>query len=297
MTTLKIFGFGKLRLQYGEAILTTFPTRQVEELLGYLLLHQNTYHTREKLINLLWPDQFTSQARGRLSTVLWRLRTLLGNLDIPVEHYIQANRDWITFKPKEPVQFDIAEFQESIKKAITSEDTKQENALRSAVSAYQGELFEGVYADWCLIEREQFARLHIRAMGQLMSRLMNRKAYEDALEIGNDILRVDPLREEVHRAMMRCYWHLGQLAEATKQFRQCSELLMNELRVAPIPETIMLYESIVDSRFQRLDPNQIGSDRWELYVKPAFLEFCNAVNRFNDLLDKLENIQSTKENE
>lgn len=295
MHSLKIFGFGKLRLHYGKHALSSFPTKHVEELFGYLLLYPNTYHTREKLINLLWPNQITSQARGRLSTVLWRLRSLLSQIDIPVDNYIQTTRDWIAFTPKTPVNLDINQFQAYIKQAIKTEGLEQEQALQAAVNAYQGELYEGIYADWCLIEREQLSRLHIQAMGQLMSRLMNREAFEEALPLGHEILRYDPLREEVHRAMMHCYWQLDQLAEATRQFQQCSELLMDELRVAPIPETIMLYNSIIEARFNNINPDLIGIDRWEMQIKPAFLEFQNVVRRFNDFLDKIETSQDTME--
>ena len=45
-----------------------------------------------------------------------------------------------------------------------------------------------------------------------MHLLMEQGEYREAVRVGRRILECDPLREEVHRAIMRCHHRLGQRA-------------------------------------------------------------------------------------
>ena len=285
---LTVNAFGKLRLEHDGYVVSAFPTRQVEELFAFLLVNPQTEHSREKIINLLWPELPASSGRGRLSTVLWRLRTLFQQLAIPVEDYLQATRDWIAFVPTQPLNLDLLLFRSHLAAAATAtSDTELERALERAIDIYRGDLFEGLYADWCLNEREYLARQHLRAMGQLMACLMRQKRHDEALALGTEILHRDPLREEVHRAMMHCYWQNGQFAQAARQFQDCTQLLLREMQISPMPETVILYSTIMEDRlnYARLQSSMPTAVQRQLQL--AFAEFQQVVIRFNRMLDQL----------
>jgi DNA-binding SARP family transcriptional activator len=297
VTMLHVFAFGKLRLQCGDKLVDSFPTRHVEELLGYLLLHPQTLHPREKLIDLLWPHSGSDNDRGRFSTVLWRLRGLFEQLDTPADSYLRVTRDWISFAPQEPYDLDIQQFEGLLHKAQgEAGELGQEQCWVDAAAVYQGDLYDGIYADWCLVERERLARLYLRTLGQLMASLMQRGGYQEAIGLGREILRRDPLREEVHRALMRCYWLSGRRSEAVRQFQVCSTLLMEELQVTPMGATIGLYNQIVMERVighegrggsaeLMFGPSQNGYQELSP-VQAAFVEFQEAAERLNRLLDE-----------
>lgn len=68
---------------------------------------------------------------------------------------------------------------------------------------------------------------------------------EKALDVGHAILDMYPLREEVHRALINCYRMIGHRCEAARQFQRCANLLLQELGIFPLPETIQAYRSII----------------------------------------------------
>ena len=76
-------------------------------------------------------------------------------------------------------------------------------------------------------------------------------AYERALVTGQKILDCDPLREDIHREMMRVYCAAGQRAHAIKQYKHCREELRAELRIEPMQETQKLYEDVLEGRYMR----------------------------------------------
>jgi DNA-binding SARP family transcriptional activator len=284
---LQAFAFGNLKLQYDGLVVADFPTRHAEELLGFLLINQRVAHPREKLISLLWPDTELAKGRGRFSTALWQLRRLFGEMGVCSESYIQASRKSVCFDPEQHLQFDVTQFKQRLAQAeLTLDVVEREELLSSAVELSVGDLMDGIYSDWCLIERERLARLRLRAQGQLMASYVSRHAYQRAVEIGQMILSEDPLREEVHRALMHCYWQMGHRTQAIQQFHLCAVELMNELQVSPMPETISLYRQITEERLVIVRSNT-ETETYPRAVQAALSEYLRAGEKLNKLLDSL----------
>ncbi len=288
MTHLQIRALGKLQLQHDELVVSSFPTHHVEELLGYLLLFPRVKHSRLKLIDLLWPDCSEEQGRGRLNTAVWRLRKLFDDLHFACDDFLFTSRDWISLAPPPSVQIDFVTFEVCERQARAETDlARQEQWLSQAVALYQGEFCEGIYADWCLLERERLARLHLRLLGELMFSAMQQGAFETAVELGQHILQIDPLREEVHRALMHCYHALGLYAQAMRQFHHCTNLLQAELRIMPLPETITLFSQIAAEQSAGLRQNQGSAGQQAAELQQAVADLQLASERVNHLLVKL----------
>lgn len=286
MKELRVQAFGRLRMEYDNSVITSFPTRRVKELLAYLLLNQRKRHGREKLIEILWPDSTSENMRPRLSTTLWRLRNLFKELGTTSEQYLQTTRNWVAFGPGEALHLDLLSFERYFDEAQSApDDGSCERALTNAVALYKGKLYEGIYSDWCLVERERLARMHLRALGELMACCIRRDAYQEAVDWGRRILRHDPLREEVHRALMYCYWQMGRRPEAVRQFQQCAQALREELQIMPMPETISIYQEIVEDRLRKRNGDWPGQGGQREELQKAFADFQEAGRRLNALLD------------
>lgn len=277
MADLQVHVLGKLRLDHNGAVIDHFPTRRVEELLAFLLLHQKRDHPREKLIELLWPESKPTNGRASLSTALWRLRNVFVNLGLEPQSFIQSRNDSISLDPLSPLLSDLAVFEGNLARAQKERGLeKRENLLRQAIETYHGGFCEGLYAEWCLVERERLERRYLWALGQLMADLIQQKSYEDAITCGKAILEKDPIREEVHRALMICHFELGNTAISLRQFQICARLLQEELGILPLPETIEIQRRILESRFCSVNGQSEGRtneklaaayERYELAAK------------------------------
>jgi hypothetical protein len=96
-----------------------------------------------------------------------------------------------------------------------------------------------------LIERERVFNLQIRGLTLLMQDFAGSGQIEEALEYGRCILRMDPMRECIHRLVMWLHVLNGHQANAIRQYLECTRILEQELRVPPMAETRALYEYIV----------------------------------------------------
>jgi DNA-binding SARP family transcriptional activator len=292
MAHVRVQVFGKLRLQNGDTRLEHFPTRRVEELLGYLLINQKTPIPRDRLVEVLWPDSSPANGRASLSTALWRLKTVFGQIEAADQEYISSTRESIAFSPKKPVAFDLVEFERYLDKAAKAKSDKQRiGALQSAVALYKGGFCEGIYSEWCLVERERLERSYIRALGVLMSIHISQGKYDQAIPYGKKILILDPLREEVHRALMSCYLALDRRVEAVRQFQSCAHLLQRELNVLPMGETIDLYRQIIDERVEDRSSNGNLPTAYQSRLNQAYESFLSAADELNSLIEEGSGVQ------
>jgi DNA-binding SARP family transcriptional activator len=250
MGTLRIRLFGGVRVAHDGQPPIQHVTRAVQSLLAYLLLHRQRLHPREVLAGVFWGDQSEDRARSCLSTALWRLRGVLEPNGVPKGTYLVATPTGeVGFNCGSSHWLDVAVFEEKLRAILAKpvQEMAPEDAreLQETLSLCNSELLEGLYEDWALRERERLRSLHLRGLAHLMRYRRDTRAYEESLACGRQILSLDPLREEIHREMMRLYVKAGQRALAVRQYEACSRMLDEELGIAPLEETQTLYREIV----------------------------------------------------
>ena len=203
METLQITLFGQVKVVHPNESAPLKLTRGMQALLAYLLLHQHLV-PRDVLMDVFWVDHAPDRARSSLTTAIWRLRQLLEPDDVrPGTYLITSNTGEVGFNWESQHWLDSAAFERSIHPllrkplpALGEEDIQQ---IEGVLAHYRGELLEGVYDDWALRERERFRTLHLNCLTRLMEFHAGRKNFEQSIAFGQEILRRDPLREEIHR--------------------------------------------------------------------------------------------------
>jgi len=252
--SLQVFALGRLRAFYKDVPLQ-FPTKKAEELLCFLLLHAGERMERDHIAERLWPTRPAGKARRSLATELWRLRRALPERG--EEPFFLSDRYTIRFNQAVPYWFDVRDFERQAHLGLAGPLPASEAclaALEAARDMYERDFFEGCYADWCLAERERLQLLFLRVLKQLLRQSRLDEDLNRAIAYGQQLLALDPLQEEIHRELMRCYAAQGQRTLALAQFQHCREILGQEIQTEPMPETWGLYRRI--QRGQKSSPKQ-----------------------------------------
>ncbi len=242
MAALDIFLFGTGRIAHDAAPAETCLPPSSRALLGYLVLNRHQPHHRDVLASEFWADVEDRCARNRLSTALWRLRRELEPDGVPTGSYLQAGRTGeVRFDPTSDHWLDVDAFERAADAVLAPPpDQLGEDAVtafeRTARLCRRG-LLEGADHPWLVVERERLGRLYIAANVRVLLWHAARGAVGPAVVAGEAVLEREPLREDVHRALIRVYTASGQRSLATAQFERCRELLGRELGVLPLPET------------------------------------------------------------
>jgi len=271
--------------------------RAVKGLLAYLVLFRRV-HAREVLLNLFWGDYREDRARKCLNTAFWRLRKALEPEGVPRGTYlVTTSMGKVGFNRQSNYCLDVAEFEKHTQKALAQPyaalTAAEARTLEIALSLYSGDLLEGFYDDWILRERERLYSLELRGLAHLLKYHRHHKDYEKALACGQKILDLDPLREEIHREMMRLHAASRQRTLAVRQYETCCRILDEDLSVGPMEETRLLHNQICSQKKQDLRSSDLlanpGPARQTLQqAQQALREFDRISKHLQGLTRRLE---------
>ncbi len=261
---LKIQLFGTGHAAYFNRSLIGFPNQQPCLLLCYLLLNRRHPIRREYLASIFWGDFSTQTARNNLRKAIYRLRVILQSAGICPEDYLFITENNLSFICTSNYWLDIELFDNLINQCqdIHGEDLTPEQAINlgNAIDLYGGDLLESIYEDWCIHERERLRLVYLNALGKLLEFHRCHGNFEKGLAYGESILSQDNTRESVHREMMQLYALIGDRAGALAQYKRCCQILKEELGIAPMPETRLMYEQILNQKVFSLNSADSYSD-------------------------------------
>ncbi|MEU0950158.1 bacterial transcriptional activator domain-containing protein [Streptomyces canus] len=109
----------------------------------------------------------------------------------------------------------------------------------------RGDLLPDWDDDWVVLEREWLRQLRLHALDALAERLTQQGLPALALEAALASIRVEPLREEPHRAVVSTHLAEGNLREALRHYEAFCYQLRTELNTEP------------SLRFKRMLPPQV----------------------------------------
>ncbi len=216
----------------------SFDTRKATALLAHLVLAERP-RSRAALCDLLWPDQDPEHARAALRRTLSTLRKSIG------EEWIDAEGDGVALRDRGELAVDVRRFRALAAAGATAGE------LAEAVELFRGQLLEGFalrdsseFDAWQSGEAHALERELASALRRLVEGLVADGQLERALPLARRWLELDPLHEPAHRELIRLYAWTGDRAAALEQYRACVRTLSQELGVAPLEETALLYEQI-----------------------------------------------------
>jgi DNA-binding SARP family transcriptional activator len=251
MGILQVALFGGVRITHNNWRTEVVVTREIRALLAYFLLQRHRMHSREILAGIFWGEQNQQKARGSLNTAIWKLKKALEPQGIPAGTYLKNTHSGeVGFNQESRHWLDVEVFEEKFNRILTCPfQTVREihiGDLEKALSLYKGELLEGFYNDWALRERERLRAMYLKSLNYLLQYYGFHGAYEQAIAYGHQILDLDPLREEIHREMMRLFMENGQRTLAIRQYQICHSTLAKEFGISPIEDTQVIYAQILN---------------------------------------------------
>jgi len=234
---LRILALGSPRVELdGESVQWT--TVQSRDLFFCLVQHQGL--RKEEIGQMFWPDHPPRRLDGIFRSTLYRLRRALYRDSVIFEDGLYR------FDREGDYWLDVEAFEQLLDRAkqVAAPDEKL-GLLKEALALYKADYLDGLYADWCALERERLRERHLSALEMLAGLYAGRGNLQRAIEQYQHLVTEDPYREPAHRELMRCQYRLGDRVAAIKQYQSCVEVLREDLGLSPMPETEALYLQII----------------------------------------------------
>ena len=247
MSTAKLSLLGSFVLNVnGKRI--RLPTRKVESLLAYLVLHRGV-HNRERIASMFWGDSPDELARRSLRTALSSLRKEVG------EDLIISDRETLQLNPAFPLRVDVLQMEKQAQEVISGNP----QAIMDP-GLYHGDLLKDFYEEWILEERGYYRELFVNALLRSAQSLRSEGEYRRAIALSQKVVAVDPANERAYQHLIFCYGALWDRSAALKSYEDCAFQLQERLGVQPAEDTKALYEQVKRSPSGGLRPSHVKSN-------------------------------------
>jgi DNA-binding SARP family transcriptional activator len=210
---------------------------------AFLVLNRQRRITREEVQAAFWPDAEPARAQERLRRTLYLLRRAIE----PHTGLVATEGNELAIAPSANLWVDYEAFEKALMDAYRH-DPPNRQPLEAAVAFYSDDLLKDVYADWVLFEREHARQQFLTAVRHLIGVCQHEEDWGAVIRYGQLLLEQDPFQEAAHRALMTAYAATGDRSAALRQYRQCAQILDDELAAEPMPETTRLFEDIRQGR-------------------------------------------------
>lgn len=254
MTSIRIQTLGPFRVWLIDKLVVSNkqPAQKFQDLLKVLVTKREHVVPADQLMDLVWPDLAPRSAANSLRVAISHLRRILQpDLRHGIDSvYILTCEQGYYFRGGSDCWIDVEVF---LQAAAKGKEDERQAQWESAVAAYQlarglyrGDyLEENFYAEWTIATREHLREVYLDVLARLAECHARQGHYQHALEACGQVLAVDPLRESVYRQEMIYHYRLGQRDQALRAFERCKRVLVNELGVDPMPETVNLHVQIL----------------------------------------------------
>jgi DNA-binding SARP family transcriptional activator len=236
--SLRIELLGGFRaLADGRPVAQPVSARQ-QELIAYLVLHaRGAPIQRQRVSGSLWPESSDEQA-------LTNLRRELHHLQRSPRLYalVDVGSRTLAWRDAAAATVDVPGFEAAVDRGLEGDRV----ALQEAARVYKGDLLPDCAGDWIETDRERLRQRARQVLTRLVGLFEADRAFGEATEHAQHLLRLDPLDEAAWCALMRCHARRGERATALHLYQQCTALLRKELGVEPSAQTRLTYREILD---------------------------------------------------
>jgi DNA-binding SARP family transcriptional activator len=215
------------------------PGARQQQLITFLILHaRNAAVLRQRVAGSLWPESTDVQALTNLRRELHHLREAWPRLDALVD----AAPRTLGWRDDPGTLVDVAAFDAAADHGLAG----SRDALRDAAALYQGDVLPDYAGEWIEADRERLRQRAKQVLTRLVDLLEQDRAFADAIEYAQQLLRLDSLDEQAWCALMRCHSRRGERATALHLYQQCAATLKKELGIQPSAATRITYREILD---------------------------------------------------
>lgn len=248
---VRLFGGPSVRLMAAEGEREVgWKLRRSFQVLAFLASSPDLQAGREDLEEAVWPSDGEHTIDRNFHPTLSHLRRALERQRRGVAAPPLLFRAGIyRLNPEIDWHIDLQEFNARVAEgralAARGEDGAAADTWQRAWKLYRGPFLQGYYQTWVTARREECQQAYVELLREIGDLSVRLDRSEDALDSYRAVLLEDPLQERTHLAVMRLYAGQGRRDLVRRQYERLCTLLLDELGVEPLPETVQEYHRLM----------------------------------------------------
>lgn len=220
-----------------------WKTKKNRGIFEYLLLNRGESVTKDRIIDIFWPESDISSAQTSLRTALYQIRKVLAAHGVEcsgINTPLVETPETLGLKANDEVDTDLANFDNLCNSFLRHNEEKSrlvnsdQELLEKIITLYRGELLETRdYGDILIFRREACKTVYEDVCLRLSAIYYEQGQLNRAEAILEKAILADPLSENTCLALIRVYAKTGKRKKAQKLFNDLKVRLKRELNMEP----------------------------------------------------------------
>jgi DNA-binding SARP family transcriptional activator len=247
---LKIQMLGGMSLCYRDKAINDQDNRSKKLwlLLAYIITFRDKDLSQGDFVELMWPNEESSNPGNALKTLFHRVRAMLNTLGYQSGHamIVQDNGTY-GWSNKLNFRVDVDEFEDLYRKGCTAGDLEEKLKYFSlALDIYKGDFLPKYSMEpWVLPINAYYHSMYMRLIHDTLELIMEREDYEEVVRRCNFAISIDPYDEYLYYNLILALVRMGNQQAALIQYQKVTELFYNSFGVTPSEELTALYKDVV----------------------------------------------------
>lgn len=230
-------GFGQPRIFVdGNLILSTaWGSAKAREMFIFMLFSGQPMH-KEKIIEAIWPETYSSKANSNFHSTLHRMKMAL------YPNCVERDGELYQLNPLWQYWLDARDFEKLVQEGeqLSQDDEDRERLLSSAIDLYTGPFLEDMDSEWSNQQRTNLEFKFWKAISSLVDLYESKGEIQRSIALLEKGLSVDDLQEEAYYKMMDLYLEIGDVASARRVYKRCVSILGETLPISESPKVSKL---------------------------------------------------------
>ena len=227
-----------------------WATRRARDILCYIASRRHRRAFKDAIIEVFWNEADTGSIDKNFHPTVSYIRRALNSNQSIKRNFLIYRDDHYQLNPVFAYSIDLAEFDQLI---ASSEEARRAghrdrvlDCYEIAIRLYRGEFMQGCSGQWIDEQRSYYREQYLHMLEALALAAQNTGEWPRSLHLAQQILSVDPYREDIHRLVMHTHAARGNRVAVKEQYETLRHLLRAELGVEPAVETQKCYQQLLE---------------------------------------------------
>lgn len=246
---------GKARVEYnGKSVVESFRNKTIA-LICLLVINNDKYLSRERILDYLWPDSSEEAAKNNLRYNLWLIKKIIGPSENGQE-FLSIDKDHCGINMNYEFQCDILDIMK-----FKPQDSSTIESLLKLKNMFVGEFLEGCYYNNCedfneiiIFERTRFENFRVQILMSLERLYEEEGNTVECLNILKEILDIEQYDEEVAAKILTLYMKIGNRGSGIIFYNSFRDRLASRLGIQPSEKLRKKYEELKQSEETSIQP-------------------------------------------